>query len=103
MWIKKVSSAETPVSTSGYTGIHLKFAALTNGFEAGEYITAEWYDGSNWHLADQVISNGSWTYSDTTLPSGAANNPSFKIRISCNSNKNTEWARVDAVEVTGTP
>jgi hypothetical protein len=103
MWMKLVSSAETPVSTSGYTGIHLKYAGYTNGFESGEYITAEWYDGSDWHIADQIISNGSWTYRDITLPSGAANNPNFKIRLSTNSNKNTEWARMDAVEVTGSP
>jgi len=103
LWTKFVSSAETPVSTSGYTAIHLKYAGLTNGFDAGEYITAEWYDGSEWHVADQIISNGVWTYRDITLPSGANNNPNLKIRIGTNSNKNTEWARQDAIEVTGTP
>jgi hypothetical protein len=101
--MKKISSAETPVSTSGYTSIHLKYAGYTSGFEDGEYIGADWYDGSDWHVADQLINNGNWTYRDITLPSGAANNPSFKIRFTTNSDRNTEWVRIDAVEVTGTP
>ena len=100
--MKQYPSMDTSVSTSGYTNIHLKFAGYTWGFDAGEYMTAEWYDGSDWYIADQFTS-GSWSARDIALPSGAANNPNFKIRISTNSNKNTEWGYVDAVEVTGTP
>ncbi len=101
VFIKLVSSMETSVSTSGYTGIHLKFAAWTNGFDAGEYVTAQWYDGSSWQTADQMVSQGSYTLRDITLPAGAANNPNFRIRLSTNSSQNTEWAYIDNVEVTG--
>jgi len=100
-FIKLVSSITTSVSTAGYTSIHLKFVARTNGFDAGEYVTAEWYDGSNWNIAAQMTSDGSYSPSDTALPSGAANNPNFKIRLSTNTSGNTEWAYLDNVEVTG--
>jgi hypothetical protein len=93
---------ETSVSTSGYTNIHLKFVGWTNGFDAGEYVTAEWYDGSNWHVAYQLVNQGGYSPIDAALPAGAANNPNFKIRLSTNTDKNTEWAYLDNVELTGT-
>jgi hypothetical protein len=103
LFIKKISYVETSVSTAGYTNIHLRFVGWTNGFDAGEYVTSEWFDGTDWHIADQLISNGGYSPSDVALPSGAANNPSFRIRLSTNSSKNTEWAYLDNIEVTGTP
>jgi hypothetical protein len=101
VFIKMIASMEKAVSTSGHTGIHLKFAARTNGFDAGEYVIAQWYDGSSWQTADQMVSQGSYTLRDITLPAGAANNPNFRIRLSTNSSQNTEWAYIDAVELTG--
>ena len=89
------------ISTAGSTNIHLKYAGMTHLLDAGESLRVEWYDGSTWHLVEDLLSEGSYTYRDWTLPSGAANNPNFAVRFSSICNKNTEWGDVDNVEVTG--
>jgi len=99
--LKITASMETGVSTVGYTSIHLKYARRTNNLDAGEYLTAEWFDGADWHIVEQT-QEGSWVLKDWALPSGAADNADFKIRFSVNANKNVEFGFVDAVEVTGT-
>jgi hypothetical protein len=88
------------VSTAGYTGIHLKYAGKTWNMDAGEYLVVEWYDGSTWTVVDQMTS-WDYVYKDWTLPSGAANNADFAIRFTGSCDKNTEWADVDNIEVTG--
>ena len=100
--LKITASMETGVSTVGYTSIHLKYARRTNNLDAGEYLTADWFDGTDWNTLEQTQQTA-WAFKDWTLPSGAANNPDFKIRYTVNANKNTEFGFVDVVEVTGTP
>jgi predicted phosphodiesterase len=89
------------VSTAGKTDVHLKYAGLTIGFDAGEYIRVEWYDGSAWQLVEQLASEGSYTVRDWDLPAGADNNANFAIRFTTVANGNTEWGQVDIIEVTG--
>ncbi|MCJ7693449.1 MAG: hypothetical protein MUO22_08555 [Sedimentisphaerales bacterium] len=96
-WIEKV------ISTTGYTNIHVKFAALTKGLdvEGYEYLFVEWFDGSDWNEA-AAIRPGSWSLEDLLLDSGAENNSSFKLRFRIlASNPNEELANVDDVELTG--
>ena len=93
---------EKAQSTSGYTSIHVKYARKIHNFDSGEYLTVEWYDGSDWNNIEQAPNEDTWVLKDWTLPSGAANNSSFKIRFSTNADKNTEFAHVDNVEITGT-
>jgi hypothetical protein len=101
--LKQTASMETSISTVGYTSIHFKYARMTNGnLDAGEYLTASWYDGTNWNAVEQVGASAPWAEKDWTLPSGANNNANFKIRFSINASQNTEYGFVDIVEVTGT-
>jgi hypothetical protein len=89
------------ISTAGSTSIHLKYAGMTHYMDAGESLLVEWYDGSTWHVIDQLVSEGSYVYRDWTLPAGAEDNPAFAVRFTGDCNKNTEWGDVDSVEVTG--
>jgi hypothetical protein len=94
---------ETALDTSGYTNIHLKYVCKTfqlDGQSENEWFYAEWYDGSSWHAVNQM-NVGSWTAYDHALGSGAAHNPSFKIRFRVNANMGMERADIDNVEVTG--
>jgi hypothetical protein len=101
--LKITASIETAFSTVGYTNIHFKYARSTNSsLDAGEYLTADWYDGADWNIVEQVSGGDPWAEKDWALPSGAANNANFKIRFSINADKNTEFGFVDIIEVTGT-
>jgi hypothetical protein len=94
---------ETALDTSGYTSIHLKYVCKTfqlDGQSENEWFYAEWYDGSSWHTVNQM-NVGSWTAYDHALGSGAANNPSFKVRFRVNANMSMERADIDNIEVTG--
>jgi hypothetical protein len=88
------------VSTVGYTNIHLKYAGRTKGFDSGEFLTVEWYDGSTWHVVDE-LNNETYLPRDWTLPAGAADNAAFAVRFTANADKNTEWGYADNIEVTG--
>jgi hypothetical protein len=88
------------VSTTGYTGIHLKYAGKSWLMDAGESLLVEWYDGADWHVVDQITSE-TYVTRDWTLPSGAADNADFAVRFTAVCNKNTEWGDVDSIEVTG--
>ncbi len=100
--LKQTASMETAISTVGRTSIHFKYARTTNGnLDAGEYLTASWYDGTNWNTVEQVGNAQPWAEKDWTLPSGANNNANFKIRFSINASQTTEYGFVDVVEVTG--
>ena len=101
--LKQTASIETSISTVGYTSIHFKYARATNSnLDAGEYLTASWYDGTNWNAVEQVGASSAWALKDWTLPSGANNNANFKIRFSINASQTTEIGYVDVVEITGT-
>jgi hypothetical protein len=89
------------ISTAGYTNIHLKYAGMTKGMDAGESLRVEWYDGSEWHLVEELLSNDVYLYRDWTLPAGAAGNADFGVRFTGDGDKNTEWGYADNVEVTG--
>ena len=95
-WIEKA------VSTSGYTDIHVKYARKTVKLDPGEEFTAEWYDGSDWHVLESTLDE-SWAEKDWLCGSGANNNASFKIRFSSSGmHPSQEYSYLDIVEVTGT-
>jgi hypothetical protein len=98
-WIEKT------LSTSGSMDIHVRYARRTKGLDSGEYLSVQWYDGSNWNTLEQVGDTKSkWASRDQLCGAGANDNPFFKVRFYClTSNMNEEWAQVDNVEVTGTP
>jgi hypothetical protein len=98
--LKKGGSMWRTVSTAGYTNIHLRYAGKTWLFDTGEALVVEWYDGSDWHVVDQ-LTDTSYVLRDWTLPSGANDNADFAIRFTGDCDKNTEWADVDIIEVTG--
>jgi hypothetical protein len=97
---KRGGTFERTISTAGSTNVHVKYAGMTTGFEAGESLKVEWYDGSTWHLLDELNSE-TWVYRDWDMPAGADDNAAFALRFTGNADKNTEWANADNIEVTG--
>jgi hypothetical protein len=89
------------VSTAGYTNVRFKYAGMTRGLDAGEYLLVEWYDGSTWHEVEQLYSEQVYVLRDWDMPAGADDNASFAVRFTTVANKNVEWAYADIVEVTG--
>jgi PKD repeat protein len=101
------SSMMRTVSTSGNSNIVVSFwLGTANNLDAGEYLTADWYDGTSWTQLVQVQNPGTNTYLyyyQYSLPAAAANNANFRIRFSLNSNTANEYGYVDDVRVTGIP
>jgi hypothetical protein len=98
---KLSGSFERTISTAGYTDVRVKYAGLTWGMDAGEYLLVEWYDGNSWAVLDQLYSEATWTLRDWDMAAGADDNTGFALRFTAVANKNTEWAYADNVEVTG--
>jgi hypothetical protein len=96
--LRKTTSIEVGVSTAGATGIHVKYSLRTSGFDSGEAISIEWFDGSNWILLE-ANSGSSWVTRDYALPASAANNSNFRLRISTNANRKQEKGYIDDIEV----
>lgn len=96
--LRKSTSIEVGVSTVGATGIHVKYSLSTVGYESGEAVSVEWFDGSSWNLLE-ANSSSSWVNRDYALPASAANNPNFRLRVSTNANRKQEKGYLDEVEV----
>jgi len=96
--LRKTTSIEVGVSTVGATGIHVKYSVRTSGYDNGEAMSVEWFDGSSWNLLE-ANSSSSWVNRDHALPAAAANNPNFRLRISTNANRKQEKGYLDDVEV----
>lgn len=96
--LKRTTSIERAISTAGATNVRLSYDCRTIRLDGGEFLAVEWYDGSSWNLV-QSTSSTSWANQDASLPSGADNNASFRIRFSLNANRNNEKAYLDNVSV----
>jgi hypothetical protein len=94
------ASLTKSVSTVGFSNIHVKYARKTVGLDAGEYLVAEWYDGSSWHELERTMDT-SWSYMDHLLPAAADENAWFKLRFITLGVDNKEYTFIDQVEISG--
>jgi hypothetical protein len=102
--LTKTSWIEKAISTEGFTDIHVMYARRQNSGmdpEQDEYLFVEWFDGTDWNEIERM-QDVSWVYKDFLLPSGADNNPNFKLRYRTNCDKQPEIGFVDEVEIIGT-
>jgi hypothetical protein len=102
--LTKTSWIEKAISTEGFTDIHVMYARRQNSGmdpEQDEYLFVEWFDGTDWNEIERM-QDVSWVYKDFLLPSGADNNPNFKLRYRTNCDKQPEIGFVDEVEIVGT-
>ncbi|MEM4336956.1 MAG: LamG domain-containing protein, partial [Candidatus Woesearchaeota archaeon] len=90
------------ISTLRYQNISFKFYYQTANTETGDYIAADWYNGTAWVNVLNVSSQPTYTLFSINLPSQADNNSNFKIRFRCMTNATNERCRVDNVSVTAT-
>jgi hypothetical protein len=96
------SIVETDVDTTGYEDINFSFYAHTENMDGGEYVAADWYNGTGWTQLMSVQTIAAYTFYNYSLPSSADNNAGFKIRFRCSSDANNEDCEIDNVQVTGT-
>ena len=92
---------EKAISTAGFTSIHVKYARKTGGLDSGEYLYAEYHDGTQWNELEATQAS-SWASQDKTCGASANNNANFKVRFRLNANRANEYAYIDDVEITGT-
>ena len=100
--LKKESSIEKSVSTVGMHGIRLSYARQAIGYDGGELLTVEWWDGSAWNLVESTA-DFNYTFVEHLLPAAAEGNPDFKVRFTTNASLNNETANIDEVSVRGIP
>jgi FtsP/CotA-like multicopper oxidase with cupredoxin domain len=94
---------EKPISTVGYTDIHVKYYRATNRFDAGEFLYVEWYDGAVWNPLETIQSASYGDgLQDKLCGVGANENAGFRIRFRTNANRANEYAFIDDVVVSGT-
>ena len=98
------SSMEKGVGTTGYGTITVSYYRRLIGLDVADEFKAKWFDGSTWNILEQTGSNSandaSYILKTFTLPSGAGNNPNFKIKFECTAGAVSEFCRVDNVLVT---
>jgi len=94
----------TNISTAGHENISFSFQYDTDLLDAGEYLRADWYNGTDWINILNItgVNTGAYTLSNNSLGSDAADNSAFAIRFRCNSGTLNEACKIDDVAVTGT-
>ena len=96
--LQKYAYIEKAVSTEGKGGITVEYDRMTMKYDAGEGCLVEWYDGSDWNLIENT-QDLSWGHASFELPSGADDNPHFRIRFTSNGNHTLEKTYLDNVEI----
>ena len=97
------SIIETNVDTTGYANIMFSFYYTTNKIDTGEYIAADWYNGTDWVnvLYTETDLVGVYSFGSYNLSATADNNTDFKIRFRCSSGGPNENCYVDNVQIEG--
>ncbi|MFC1753477.1 Ig-like domain-containing protein [Thermoproteota archaeon] len=92
----------TNVSTAGYGTIVFSFYAGTAALDIGEYLAADWYNGTDWIQLMSVEDITTYTFYSYSLPNVADDNADLAIRFRCSSAQNSEECYLDNINVTGT-
>jgi len=98
--MRRTSSLEHAIDASGRTNIVLSYARGTSGYDGGEFLTVDWFDGSSWTVLEGTNATGYATRS-FSLGAVADGNPNLRIRFSSNANRNNELGLLDDVVVNG--
>ena len=93
------------IPTTGYSSVAVSFSIGGASLEAGEYVAAEWSDGTTWTTLQQITSPGDGALHPYTisLPAVAANNAAFAIRFRISGSASNDNGYIDDVQVTGIP
>ncbi|RAV13295.1 hypothetical protein [Paenibacillus contaminans] len=96
------NSLTKSVSTVGKGNITISYALKTlNSPTPNDHFICEWWNGTNWVVADHQTGYFGWAVKTLTLPAAANNLPYFQVRF--RTNMNTAYAYLDKVEITGSP
>ncbi len=96
------SALERNVSTQGNSSILFSFYYLTVAMETGDYLAADYYNGTGWvNVLAPNFTTTSYTLVNVSLGSDANNNSDFRIRFRCLNDAGSEFCRVDNVSVIG--
>jgi hypothetical protein len=79
-------------------GITVEYDRKAEKYDEGEGCLVEWYDGADWNLIE-LAPNMDWGHASFELPSGANDNPNFRIRFTGNGNHTLEKSYLDNVEI----
>jgi subtilisin family serine protease len=93
---------EKSFSTVGYNTISLTAARRTSGYDAGEFLYIEWWNGTAW-TALQQVNTTAYTSVTFNLPTAASGNAAFKFRFRSNANATNERGEIDDVVLRGIP
>jgi hypothetical protein len=98
--LRRTSSLEHAIDASGRANIVLSYARATSGYDGGEFLTVDWFDGSGWTVLEATNATGFVTQS-FSLGAAADGNPNLRIRFSTSANRNNEVSLLDDVVVSG--
>lgn len=91
---------ERTVDTLGWNAVAVGFHSRSNGYEPGEFLFLEWWDGSAWQVAAQTQA-GSWSETSVALPPAAAGQAALRLRLRTNALGQAERTDVDEFLVVG--
>jgi PKD repeat protein len=84
VWMRRTTSIEVGVDTSGRSGVRLSYARAVDRFGGSDRFIAEWFDGSSWNLVESIGDTAPGTTS-VLLGVQADDNPALRIRFRTNS------------------
>ena len=94
------------VNASGYTNVSVEYwRAETGSWEADDYFMFEWYNGSSWHVEEQIFDDwgSTFVYKRFNLSSAADNNENLMLNFTHSNptNGNSEEVWFDGFVVKG--
>ncbi|WOH38725.1 hypothetical protein RI844_05785 [Thalassotalea fonticola] len=90
---------EKVINTAGYSELDIRYVRKTENLTGAENLQVEWsYDGTNWTVLENTQASD-WEAESFSVPTDAGDQ--FHLRFNLNSNKRSERAFVDDVEIIG--
>ena len=90
------------ISTVNYENIILSYSYRADNLESSDEVKVQWSDGSTWNTLftiDDDNDDDQWHNKSHNLPTGANNNPDFKIRFDADLNNSNDEVYLDNVKL----
>ncbi len=111
-WVSGANAANAAlvkeVTTESYENLTLSFWYKRSGLDAGDFVTAEWFDGLLWQVVQTIEGqdgnaddDADWVNSTINLPAGADNLATFAFRFRGTMNAGNDRFGLDDVSLTG--
>jgi hypothetical protein len=87
----------------GYSNVTVQYWRYTKQRESNDHLIVQWWDGTSWHVLEDLAGNDDWAQKTFALPSGADDNPEFALQFINEHGGTQDLAFIDDIEISALP